>query len=630
MNAVPCLAQTGGNGSGDFSGAQMADRDAPVRQTIAQLIEKLGHPNYVSRERAKAALQRYGLEALDQLQQASDHPDNQIAMSVRRLIASRSIRWSGPLDPEPVRKTLTGYGSLAINDRQSRIERLADLPDEMATAALARLARFETDPRLSLFAAIALMEQPTPMNQTTQRKRAKTILDTIGQSDRVASQWLRLHASDLADNQFARQRWMDLLAVHRRQLDRHADHQLDSDLLLRFVRVLSAGAAQQGHVEDALRLATANLDLVSPVPNELTDACTWALEHDLDSLVFELHRMHPSLFDKDPVLLYGVAEAHTKLGNDSLAEKFAAAALDTNPIPTDESERGELGAQEVKTRAARHIKVATDLRDRGFFRWAEREFRFVIDRFEIEAIEGAMARKLLGEMHSDLFQHAQVIDVLEPLIQRLAIDGELKQRMDVRDISLVDMRALAAYHRGLLAKERGDSQAARAAFEVAFQEGYRQRIDALIAMYHLDGDDEYRRSVRQLLARETLGHERKIADADRGGQGRFMLRKNDDLLAQALNDYAWLVSNTTGDFDKALRCSQRSIELMGQRATLMDTLARCHFAVGELDAAVQWQRRAVSAQPHFPPLKRQLDEFESALKASQTTDSPSPESPATP
>ena len=82
-------------------------------------------------------------------------------------------------------------------------------------------------------------------------------------------------------------------------------------------------------------------------------------------------------------------------------------------------------------------------------------------------------------------------------------------------------------------------------------------------------------------------------------------------LAEALNNYAWLICNTEGDFGKALKNSLRSLEFVEDSAKL-DTCGRCYFALGDFDNAIRVQKRALELDPYSPPLKRQLAEFESA------------------
>ena len=83
------------------------------------------------------------------------------------------------------------------------------------------------------------------------------------------------------------------------------------------------------------------------------------------------------------------------------------------------------------------------------------------------------------------------------------------------------------------------------------------------------------------------------------------------------NQLAWLVSNTDGDYDEALRCSLKSLELLPNTAGYLDTLGRCYYVKGDLDNAVKTQAQAVRLEPYSGQIKRQLDFFKAAAADSQ-------------
>ena len=74
----------------------------------------------------------------------------------------------------------------------------------------------------------------------------------------------------------------------------------------------------------------------------------------------------------------------------------------------------------------------------------------------------------------------------------------------------------------------------------------------------------------------------------------------------------WLVANTDGDKEKALRFSIEATEIEPTGANL-DTCAKCHFVNGDIAKAITLQKRAIKLIPHSPPLHRQLTMFEKAL-----------------
>jgi tetratricopeptide (TPR) repeat protein len=129
-------------------------------------------------------------------------------------------------------------------------------------------------------------------------------------------------------------------------------------------------------------------------------------------------------------------------------------------------------------------------------------------------------------------------------------------------------------------------------------------------MYRLDGDVAWRDLVLRTLQMTTRQLEQSMQDA-RSDARRFGPQESE--LAFLLNQYAWLVSNTEGDYQKALNLSLESIAIEPDAAKL-DTCGRCYFAVGDYDSAIRMQRRALKQMPHSPPLLRQLAQFEAARK----------------
>ena len=144
--------------------------------------------------------------------------------------------------------------------------------------------------------------------------------------------------------------------------------------------------------------------------------------------------------------------------------------------------------------------------------------------------------------------------------------------------------------------------------------------DILIAMYRSSANDPERRGfVVEAIQQRCRALELLIDD--------YPYPTDDWDVSQFYNEWAWLVSNTEGDFDKAVRYSLQSLELFQQyialsgkyrledSAGLLDTLARCYYAAGDLDAAIQHQARAVEYQPHMRVMQRQLEMFRSARQA---------------
>ena len=597
---------------GTATDAQTADEQH--ESEVSRLIKRLGSDSYATRIRAREKLQRMGLEAFDELHSAQFHPDSEIATAARHLVSSLMVSWSKPTDPPEVRDALQEYGAQSENERSSRLERLAVLPDRKGLGALARLARFETSLRLSRRAALAVMQQPMSEEAAVRKRHAELIRKTLEGNDRQASNWLRAYADDLPERAYTADRWRDLVSRQRTQIDTAATQQSTRGSVLELVRVCATRAADVGQLDEALDLARDNLDLIPPTTRDLTDACSWAIDNQLHPIVLSLREQHRRIFSKQPILLYGSAEAELAAGRDEAADRLAEKALSINPIPATEEEQAGFSPKQLEETAQAHRVIGKELQTRGMFRWAEREYRRIIEPLPLDSIPAAMTRAHLATMLSELQRHKDVVDVLEPLIDRIEKDEQLKRRLNMQGFDDRSMRSEVDYHQAMALAAKGNIASAQPLFRRAF-DAHTYNVDILIAMFRLEGDDEWQDSVRTLLHRQIveIENEVRIKETQAKQLGQMRLFQAD--VAQAYNNYSWLVANTEGDYKKALRFSLKSLELEPDQPAYLDTLARCYFAAGDLENAVATQRRAINLMPHSPPMVRQLEEFEAALQS---------------
>ena len=90
-------------------------------------------------------------------------------------------------------------------------------------------------------------------------------------------------------------------------------------------------------------------------------------------------------------------------------------------------------------------------------------------------------------------------------------------------------------------------------------------------------------------------------------------KNENEVVASNYNQFAWLVANTEGDLDKALKASQKSLELSPDNGGYYDTLGRVYFARGNYEKAVSFQSKAVEWDPHSGLVRRQLELFRQRL-----------------
>jgi tetratricopeptide (TPR) repeat protein len=136
----------------------------------------------------------------------------------------------------------------------------------------------------------------------------------------------------------------------------------------------------------------------------------------------------------------------------------------------------------------------------------------------------------------------------------------------------------------------------------------------LIARFRFrQADDAFREQTTMAIQSATEAYEREIlqyqGQVEEGGgvlQDSAMVQGP---LAYRLNEYAWLVSNTSGDFTRARRFSRRSLQIDPGNEAYLDTLGRCYFAEGDLENAIKYQQFACERAPHEQLIRRQLESF---------------------
>ena len=134
-------------------------------------------------------------------------------------------------------------------------------------------------------------------------------------------------------------------------------------------------------------------------------------------------------------------------------------------------------------------------------------------------------------------------------------------------------------------------------------------LDVLIACYHLPG--------------QTPEYHAKIVESIKKTSEKL----RDDITANpedaaACNQYAWLVGNTEGNFDEAIKCSQKSIELQPEEGGYYDTLAHAYFGKGDLENAVKNQLKAAELDPHSGLIQRKLELFRKKLEEKKKAEKP--------
>ncbi|MBP89636.1 MAG: hypothetical protein CMJ64_23485 [Planctomycetaceae bacterium] len=558
---------------------------------IAKLIDELGAEDFASREKAQTRLKALGLSAFDALLSAAKHEDIEIASRVRYLLRGMPVAWSRDLDPQSVKSILRSYGQAGRDDRINRMQMLARLEDSLGVEALCRIVRYEVDPVLSKRAALELLRHkkaPTEERPAVAKKMQRAIEG----SRRPAIKWLATYADTLIDPTKTLNDWQritrDELEVWT-QTPEETQRDIVRDLLRWHVDLLM----ELDRGDDAHAAIRSVIDVVEGKSAELYDLVDWATARQIWFVSEELAGRFPAVYSDNAVLMYRLAEGRRRLGNEARAQEAATAALALNP--------GDLSG---------HVKRADLLRERIMaFDWAETELKYVIGK---AGNEEGKARERLANMLFDSEREDEAAEIMAGMVtlakrEASGLGNEVPMWQSYADY-------YSAMHHG-----REGNYAKQRELLVSAYEGYAANIDIVIAMYHVKETDETWRleTLERLEAtvqrtreeRDQLQRQlRDLNDPNREGQVQmFLARKN--------NELAWLISNTTGDYQEALKCSQESLELSIDNWAHMDTLGRCHYALGDYENAVEIQKKAVVAAPYMQQMQRQLKLFEEALAA---------------
>lgn len=583
----------------DTTPAPATDLDA----RIADLIRQLGAPEYATRQRAQDELRRLRLDAFDALSEAQASDDLEVATAARYLVRSMQVNWATEDDATEVKQLLRGYGTQPEAERRNRIEQLGILGADMALRPLCRLVRYEASEKLSKRAALLVMGLPVSTDATARRQLVELLRARVGQSKRVAADWLRAYAAWLEDDPAAVQRWDQLIADEQTLLA-DAPDQTNRELTRDLLKWYADQLTQRNRPEEALAAMRSLTGLLSGTAQEVLDAVDWFRARQSYQIVLDIAAQFPETFRRTPLLLYRLAETHRQLGQDEQADAVNQAALAATP---DDVEK--------------HSELAANLQHDGLFEAAELEYRHVAQQMDRDPLEGIRASLFLAEMLHDLRRDDQAAATLQEMLT--AIEGNAETRtvfeMELgRDFG--STRSRMCFFLAEQAARDGDT----ARQQALLLDGYEQDphdADLLIGMYRVqDADEAWRHETQLRIARTADDFRQQVKELQqRIAEGRSAEDRalGSYQLAVMYNQLAWLLANTGGDADEAINCSTRSLELMPERAGFLDTLGHCYYAKGDYAMAVRYQTRAVALEPHAPTMGAQLERFTAALRAQE-------------
>lgn len=588
--------------------SSQGEDNAELEGRIAALISQLGDSQFAVREKAQAELAQIGLAAFDALNEAQSDPDVEISFRARSLLKAIQVDWSVDSDPPEVKRGLRGYGELSPNERRGRIDRLAQIERRGGLPALARLVRYETDDQVARYAALKLLIPAGDAAPEQRAEWAQTLRQIAGASERPVVAWLRLYARTLEEPSKTLDDWQQLVD-HEHRLWRRDDGTTNESLVRDLFRWQAQLLIQEGQRAKALAVMRRTLEFIEGRKDPIVDLVNWFTQQEAWEIVLETQHRFPEIFADDLLLLYRVAEAQQQLGRKDEAEKTAAQALATQP-----------------DRLTDHLQAGVNLQNRGLFEWAEREYSLVIDRGTDASFYSVRGCFLLSEMQHDLARPGAAAKTLEHVVTWMDEGAKKNDVLNMiaswgRDPGAV--RSRWRYFRALEFGEKGDVAAQRKELELGIdsENGDPKDADVLIALYRLPKPTpEQEKKTRDLIDAAVAQFRNEIQSARQS----LEMAPNEALqqgftveLATASNQMAWLIANTTGDYEEAIQASHRSLELRPDTAAYFDTLGRCYYAKGDIASAIKYQKLALRQEPHSGQMQRQLAMFEKALAAKQ-------------
>jgi len=87
--------------------------------------------------------------------------------------------------------------------------------------------------------------------------------------------------------------------------------------------------------------------------------------------------------------------------------------------------------------------------------------------------------------------------------------------------------------------------------------------------------------------------------------------------AEIFNSLAWALATRRAMPDKAVAIALRAQSLAPDDPNIMDTLAETYYAAKQYNSAVEWEKRALKADPQNEFFKKQLAKFKKAKKGSK-------------
>jgi len=580
-----------------------AGDDSISQQKVADLIAQLGDTNYAIRESATQQLRMIADHAIDQLLDAADQ-SNDLETALRAQWILETVSLIRPDDPPEVADLLKNFSSRSLSQQISALSRLIRLEENAGITPLARLIRTNRSASTSYLAALILLQEWRPADPYWPQLAAH-VPDELAMSQRPAALLINrlIIFSQKADNpesklnvrkdafknfETAVDQFLELMPFKAQTFLDYTTTREVRDLAREIVvRCHARAAIQAGLPDRGVAVAKELLEFIPKSSDKYllttADVLFWAAHSGLANLVNYLPESLQATIENQAITLYAAARCEQLNGNETLADEMARRAFALSSDKTNEQ-----------------MLAAVRLDHWGLVDWADREYRRVITAPTLSAQQIIPFSIQWAELLNDFDRCNEASAVLNDVLT--GSHGTIKN-IRVMDSLGYSKEALAARQKFFLSradKEKNKRERERQALDKALDE-YPEEIDTLIAYYHFPG----------LLPADKEHIVKLIQGALKKLQQRID-REPDE--PNSYNEYAWLVANTEGDLLRATRYSKRSLDLVFDSASFLDTLAHCYAAAGNRNEAIRCQVVALRKDPGSNTIQKNLQKFLSMQK----------------
>lgn len=576
-----------------FRGVSEESDSARSISDVEQLVRQLGSDHYIRREQARNRLLSMGQDAFDSLYVAISDADAEIRLQAESLMRSLEIVLVRSSDSDVIKREIARYENASPAARLDILDQLAAMPNDAGRSAICRIARFESSEFLSKKAALAFFETARPFNASRVATLSSLIDDELQNSQRPSADWLRAYLAYLQFGESSLSKWRELQESEEqvyRDNPSQSQKQLINQLLHWHVQILD----ELGRRGESIATIKRVMKLLIDKPSDIVEQLDWLTEHEAWSVIDEIVTGNQETISSNALMSYQLARTYRLRGDPQRAAEASGKAFEMSEDPK-----------------MRFI-IGQELRKRTELDWFEREYRAAIEDERSGLAEILDAQIQLVDVKLDWQQYADCISLIDETLAKAKTDEELHKRF-TESSWLSHLQSVRSIAESRICEEAGNESQQRELLETALRQEP-ENIDILIELYRLPGNTKaFQEKIEDKVKETTRDFQLQIDQASaafrRQAFGSYRVN-----LEMFYNQYAWLVSNTFGNYELALEYSKKSLELRPNSPDYLDTLARCYFALGDYETAMIHQRQASRLKPYLGQVKRQMDLFEKIYK----------------